>query len=405
MHRIVVTGIGVLSSIGTGKSFWGQLLEGTNGIREVMSFDTSEYRVHRGGEIHDFDPAEYVHRQNPHQMGRTSQLAIAAAKLALEDAGIDEQAINDRYRIGVATGTTTGEAPVIERFNDCLVQNQSSSIDPKFVNTYPCHSISVHVAREFRIGGTNLVLPCACAAGNYAIASASDALRSGQADLMLAGGADAFSRITYAGFARLNAISPDVCRPFDKNRRGMIPGEGAAMLVLEPLAKAVDRKTHIYAEVTGYGLSCDAHHMTAAHPEAEGASRAMRQALRNSRMNADEVDYISAHGTGTRLSDRLETKAVKRVFDESAYRIPVSSIKSMLGHTMGAASAIEAAACAMAVDRNRVPPTINWETRDDDCDLDYVTSGARECIVKTAMSNAYAFGGYNASIVLSKARI
>jgi 3-oxoacyl-[acyl-carrier-protein] synthase II len=248
-----------------------------------------------------------------------------------------------------------------------------------------------------------MVIPTACAAGNYAIAHAFDVLRSGRADVMLAGGADAFSRITYTGFARLSAIAPDLCRPFDKNRRGMIPGEGAALLVLEPLERAVKRRAHIYAEVSGYGISCDAHHMTAAHPDGEGAVRAMQQALRSSRINYEDVDYISAHGTGTKLSDMIETKAVKRVFNAAAYRTPMSSIKSMIGHTMGAASAIEAATCALAIDQNRIPPTTNWQTPDSDCDLDYVTSGARDLVVDAAMNNAYAFGGNNASVIFKRA--
>jgi len=399
MCRVVVTGIGLLTPIGIGhRKFWRNLLEGRCGIREVKSFDTTRYKVHRGGEIHGFEPDDFVKRQDPTKMGRTSQLSIAAAQLALADAGLALDSLSPK-RIGVCMGTTTGEAPEIEKFDDCLVEDQPQKIAPSFVKTYPCHTISVHVAREFGLRGINKVLPCACAAGNYAIAHAYDVLRSRRADVMLAGGADAFSRITYSGFARLRAISPDLCRPFDKNRRGMIPGEGASVLILEPLERATKRGAPIYAEVAGYGLSCDAHHMTAAHPDAVGAARSMSQALQRSSINHEDVDYISAHGTGTRLSDKLETKAVKRVFDGSAYKIPVSSIKSMIGHTMGAASAIEAAACALAIDQNRVPPTANWQTRDDECDLDYVTNGARDQTINVAMNNAYAFGGYNASVV------
>jgi 3-oxoacyl-[acyl-carrier-protein] synthase II len=401
--RVVVSGIGVLTSIGSGwRAFWSRALEGECGIREVSSFDTASYKVHRGGELPDFDAYEHVSAQCPDELGRTSQLAIAAARLALADAGLPSATARPA-EIGVCIGTTSGEAPVVEGFDDVFVRGAPQEIDPRFVHLYPCHAIAVHVAREFRFGGVNLVIPAACAAGNYAIAHAYDTLRRGAAELMLAGGADAFSRITYTGFARLGAISPDLCRPFDKHRRGMIPGEGAAMLVLEPLDRARQRGAHIYAEVAGYGLSCDAHHMTAAHPQAEGAARAMRQALRSSRLNHDDVDYISAHGTGTKLSDVIETKAVKQVFREAAFRVPMSSIKSMIGHTMGAASAIEAATCALAVDQSRIPPTINWDTRDPECDLDYVTTGAREQRVNVAMNNAYAFGGNNASVIFKRA--
>ncbi len=402
MHRVVVTGIGVLTPIGCGRdSFWTQVLEGAIGIREVTSIDTTKYKVHRGGEIHDFVAEQHVVRQQAREMGRTSQLAIAAARMALADA--DVSTANLRHdRVGVCMGTTTGEGRVVEEFNDCLIEGKPQNVNPRFVRTYPCHTISVHIAREFGFGGTNMVIPAACAAGNYAISHAYDMLRTRRADVMLAGGADAFSRITYTGFARLGAISPDVCRPFDKNRRGMIPGEGAAVLVLETLEQAMKRRAHIYAEVAGYGLSCDSHHMTAAHPEGKGAARAMTQALKIAGLNCDDVSYISAHGTGTKLSDRIETIAVKHVFNGSAYNVAISSIKSMIGHTMGAASAIEASVCALAVDRDRIPPTVNWETRDPDRDLDYVTSGAREHVVKVAMNNAYAFGGNNASVVFCK---
>ncbi|HZG51790.1 MAG TPA: beta-ketoacyl-[acyl-carrier-protein] synthase family protein, partial [Pyrinomonadaceae bacterium] len=209
-------------------------------------------------------------------------------------------------------------------------------------------------------------------------------------------------RITYTGFARLGAVAPEICQPFDRNRKGMIPGEGAGVLVLEPLKRAVARGAHIYAEVAGYGLSCDAHHMTAAHPEGDGAARAMRQALEESGTRPEEVSYISAHGTGTLTNDRLETIAVKSLFKEHAYRVPMSSVKSMLGHTMGAASAIEAAVCALAVHDDRIPPTINLDAADPECDLDYVPNHARAHTVNVAMNNAYAFGGNNASLVLRK---
>ncbi len=403
LPRVVVTGVAVVTSIGVGwRPFWSNLLEGVCGISPVSSFDTTSYRVHRGGEIFGFDPSESVMLQSPGAMGRTSQLAIAAARMAIDDSGITATDSKPR-RIGVCIGTTTGEAPVVERFNDRLIDGKQDEDSAKFVYQYPCHSIAVHIAREFGFCGNNLVIPAACAAGNYAIAHAYDVLQSGRADAMLAGGADAFSRITYTGFARLGAISPDLCRPFDKNRRGMIPGEGAAILVLETRERACQRGAQVYAEVAGYGLTCDAHHMTAAQPDGGGAARAMQQALRKSRLNYQDVNYISAHGTGTKLSDVIETKAVKSVFNGAAYRTPISSIKSMIGHTMGAASAIEAVTCALAIKHNRIPPTVNFQNRDPECDLDYVTTGAREHIVEVAMNNAYAFGGNNASVIFKRA--
>ena len=401
-RRIVITGIGVVTPIGTGwEKFWTNLLEGRSGIAPVQSFDTSGYNVHRGAEVKEFKAEEYILNLDAAHLGRASQFAIAAARLALADAGVEIGSL-DRKRAGVSMGTTSGEPREVERFDDSYVSKNLDRIGPEFLALYPCHVIAAHVASELNFAGVNTMIPTACAAGNYAIAHAFDVMRAGRADLMLAGGSDAFSRITFTGFARLGAIAPETCQPFDRFRKGMIPGEGAGVLVLEPLNRARRRGARIYAEVGGYGLSCDAHHMTAAHPQGDGAQRAMQQALNDSGTAPEEVSYISAHGTGTPSNDRLETIAVKRLFKEAAYRIPISSIKSMLGHTMGAASALEAAACALAVFNDRVPPTINLNDPDPDCDLDYVPNFARELRVNVAMNNAYAFGGNNASLILRK---
>jgi 3-oxoacyl-[acyl-carrier-protein] synthase II len=262
--------------------------------------------------------------------------------------------------------------------------------------------IPSNVAIEFDLHGPCLMIPTACAAGNYAIGYGFDMIRTGRADVMLAGGADPFSRITYMGFARLGAIAPERCQPFDKNRQGMVPGEGAAVLVLEPLEAAKARGAEIIAEVLGYGVSCDAHHMTAAHPQGDGAIRAMAMAMEGSGITVDDIDYISAHGTGTPTNDRVESLAVRRLFGQRAGDIPMSSIKSMLGHTMGAASAIEAVACALAIDTGVIPPTINYETPDPECDLDYVPNAARKTDPRVILNNAYAFGGNNASLCLAR---
>jgi 3-oxoacyl-[acyl-carrier-protein] synthase II len=403
--RIVVTGIGVVTSVGAGREeFWESLLAGRCGISPVESFDTAAFGVHRGGEVKGFDAARYLRRLDPSRIGRASQFAAAAARLALADAGIEPDSL-DPLRAGVSMGTTSGEPLEVERFDDAYVAKELDRVGPEFIGRYPCHLISANVAEELGFAGVNMMIPTACAAGNYAVAHAFDTLRAGRADLMLAGGSDAFSRITYTGFARLGAVAPEVCRPFDRNRKGMIPGEGAGVLVLEPLKRAQARGARVYAEVAGYGLSCDAHHMTAAHPEGDGAARAMMRALEESGTRPEEVSYVSAHGTGTPTNDRLETIAVKRLFGEHAYRVPVSSVKSMLGHTMGAASAIEAAVCALAVHTDRIPPTINLEEPDPECDLDYVPNRAREHRVEVAMNNAYAFGGNNASLVLKKCEV
>jgi len=402
MRRIVVTGIGVITSIGHGReSFWRNLTAGVHGISPVEMFDTSQYRAHLGGEVKEFCAADYVSTLEADSLGRASQFAIGAARLALQDAGLDVAEI-DNVRAGISMGTTSGEPNQIESFNDAYPDGDMATAGEQLLSRYPCHLIASYTARELDLRGTNTVIPTACAAGNYAIAHASDVLRADQADLMLAGGSDAFSRITYSGFASLMAIAPELCQPFDKNRRGMIPGEGAGVLVLEPLDRALKRNARIYAEVAGYGLSCDAHHPTGGDPEGRGAVRAMESALTSSGLRPDDVSYISAHGTGTKSNDLNETIAVKRVFGEAAYSTPISSIKSMLGHTMGAASAIEAATCALAIHEGRIPPTMHLQDPDPDCDLDYVANQGRDHHVEVAMNNAYAFGGNNASVILKK---
>lgn len=402
MRRVVITGLGVVSPVGTGKDvFWNALLSGKSGIGPVTAFDSTAYAAHIGGEVRDFDPALYVTKQKPRDLGRASQLAIAAARLAFADSAVDLAAIPPR-RIGVSMGTTSGEPLFVEEYNDQLHAGGPDAVPAHCFARYPCHVMPAHVAIEFGFHGPSIMIPTACAAGNYAIGYGHDLIRTGRADLMIAGGADAFSRIPYLGFARLGAIAPERCQPFDKNRKGMIPGEGAGMLVLEPLDSALARGAKIYAEVLGYGVSCDAHHMTAAHPDADGPIRAMRAALLDAGVTTADIDYLSAHGTGTPTNDRIESLAVRTLFGERAPHVPMSSIKSMLGHTMGAASAIEAIACALALDTGWIPPTINHEEPDPDCGLDIVPNHARQTNPRVVLNNAYAFGGNNASLCLGK---
>jgi 3-oxoacyl-[acyl-carrier-protein] synthase II len=402
--RVVVTGLGAVSPVGIGReALWQALLEGRHGIAPVTSFDTAAYRVKNGAEIQGFDPRAHLPSSIELPPARASQFAVVAAHLALDDAGLDVHERQELYaRVGVAMGTTSGEPLEIEHFDDLYVADRLGDVGPEFMDLYPCHTIAANVAAAFGFGGPNIMLPAACAAGNYAMGFALDALRRGRADVMLAGGADAFSRITFTGFARLGGVSPDLCRPFDRNRLGMIPGEGGAVLVLETLERARRRGAPVYAEVAGYGLSCDAHHMTAAHPEGDGLARSMMAALADAQLERGQVDYISAHGTGTKTNDRLETLALERAFGERASKIPVSSIKSMLGHTMGAASAFESLVCALAVTEDRVPPTANFEEPDPECNLDVVPNVAREMPVAVALNNASAFGGNNATVVFRK---
>jgi 3-oxoacyl-[acyl-carrier-protein] synthase II len=402
MRRVVVTGIGLITPLGFGRAdVWQSLLEGKSGVGPVTSFDTSEFPVHIGAEVKGFAAERYLRRQKPSSMGRASQMAVAAGYLALQDAGIQPGDCRPD-RSGVSMGTTSGEAQFVEQYNDFRHNGGIASIPSELPAKYPCHVIPSHIAVEFGFRGPCLMIPAACAAGNYAIGYAFDLIRSGTADFMLAGGSDPFSRITYMGFARLGAIAPERCQPFDRNRKGMIPGEGAAVLVLEPLDAARARGATVYAEIMGYGLSCDAHHMTAGHPDGDGAARAMAGAIRESGIRESEVDYISAHGTGTPANDRVEALAIKAVFGKRAAKLPVSSIKSMLGHTMGAASAIEAAACALAIATGRVPPTINYEEPDPECELDCVPNQARTLHPRVVLNNAYAFGGNNASLCMAR---
>jgi 3-oxoacyl-[acyl-carrier-protein] synthase II len=396
MRRVVITGLGLVTPIGAGRElFWKNLTAGVNGIGPVESFDTSAFPVHIGAEVKDFDPSGHE------ELGRGSQLAVAAARMALDDSGINLDA-QDRSRIGVSMGTTSGEPGMIERYNDARKADGLGSIPADILPKYPCNVVPSNIAIEFDLHGPCLMIPTACAAGNYAIGYGFDMIRSGRTDLMLAGGADPFSRITYMGFARLGAIAPERCQPFDKNRKGMVPGEGAAVLVLEPLDDAVARGATIYAEVLGYGVSCDSHHMTAAHPQGDGAIRAMAMALKESGRNTDEVDYISAHGTGTPTNDRVEAIAVRTLFGDRASHVPMSSIKSMIGHTMGAASAIEAVACSLAIHTGVIPPTMNFEEPDEGSNLDYVPNQARRTDPHIVLNNAYAFGGNNASLCLAR---
>lgn len=402
MNRVAVTGLGVITPIGSGKQrFWDALLEGRSGVHPVESFDTSRFPVHIGAEVRAFHPGDHLRRLDPSSLGRTSQLAASAARLALEDASLSTDKLDPR-RTGVSLGTTSGEPLFIEEYNNIRKDRGIEAVPAEVMSRYPCHVIPTHVAMEIGARGPCIMIPTACAAGNYAIGYGFDAIRTGRADVMLSGGADAFSRITYMGFARLGAIAPERCQPFDRLRKGMVPGEGAAVLVLESFQVAQARRAFIYAEVLGYGVSCDSHHMTAAHPKGDGAIRAMAAALRESGVSRDQVDYISAHGTGTPTNDRVETLAVQTLFGERAAKIPMSSIKSMLGHTMGAASAIEAVACSMALSTGWVPPTINYSEQDPECDLDYVPNQARKVDPSLVLNNAYAFGGNNASLCLAR---
>jgi len=398
--RVVITGLGVVSSIGTGKeNFWKALTAGQSGITPISSCDTSDFSTHLAGEIKDFDPARYLSDATIRTMGRASQLAVTAAKLAISDAQLNlHQAV--REDMGAVLGTTMGESQVVERLNAAWIRNSGQGHDASMLRMLPTDQISKNVVRELLLLGPTSMIATACAAGNYAIGHAFDLIRMGQAKIMLAGGADAFSRIAFIGFNRMLSIAPDNVRPFDKNRKGMMVGEGSGVLVIESLESAKARGAAIYAEILGYGLSCDAHHMTA--PHADGIARAISKSLKESGLGPQDVDYYNAHGTGTTTYDKEECLAIKKAFANSYKKLAVTSIKSMLGHTMGAASAIEAVSCCLTLKYDVIPPTINYETPDPDCDIDCVANTARHTKVNIALNHASAFGGNNASLLLRK---
>lgn len=396
--QVVVTGLGVISSIGIGiEEFWPNLVAGKSGISRIESFDTSSFDRHFGGEIKDFEPSEFLDQRWIKNLGRASQLAMSAAHLSLQDAGLSKRELA-KANAGTCMGTTTGEAQVMEEIDAIWDNLGEKKVNIKLPFLYPCSIIPMSISHEFKLTGGMYLFSNACAAGNYSIGYAFDLIRAGRSEVMLAGGCDAFSRVNLAGFSRLFAVAPDICQPFDKNRKGMMVGEGAGVLVLEDLKHALKRKAKIYAEVLGYGLACDAHHMTNA--SIEGISRGIQKALDYSGIKPEEVDYINAHGTGTPGNDVIECAAINKVFKKR--KLPVNSIKSMLGHTMGAASAIEAIACCLTIKEGIIPPTINYETPDPQCDIDCVPNKARKQSINIALNNSQAFGGNNACLVLKK---
>lgn len=396
--RVVITGLGVISSIGIGwEEFWDGLLKGKSGISRVSSIDTSNHFTHNGGEVKNFRPEDFIPEERLEQISRASQLTLSAASLAIKDAGLTKENISG-ITTGVCIGTTTGAVQVIEPINDLFLTNKL--ISEILMCQLPTHTKPAIVAKHFGLDGPNFMISTACAAGNYAIGYGFDLIRMDRADAVFAGGSDPFSRISFTGFNQLSAVAPEKCQPFDKNRKGMMVAEGAGVLIMESLEAALMREAPIYAEILGYGLSCDAQHMT--QPSVEGISACMVKATQEAAIEVDKIDYVSAHGTGTVANDRAECAAIKKVFGTRYKQIPVSSIKSMLGHTMGAASALEAITCALVVKNDVIPPTINYETPDPECDVDCVPNRARKRIVNIALNNSFAFGGNNASLVLKK---
>jgi 3-oxoacyl-[acyl-carrier-protein] synthase II len=399
-ERVVVTGLGVVSAIGTGKDeFWKNLLKGQSGISRIDSLDTSPHRTAIGAEIKDFDPSLYIASRNLKNYGRTSQLGIAGARLALKDAGLADHHLKGKP-VDIIIGTTIGESQVMEKINDRWLRFGEGEVSPQDIATYPENVIALSISREIGLDAECIVIPTACAAGNYAIGYGHDRIRNGSSSVVIAGGCESFNRITFTGFNSIFAVAPERCQPFDRNRKGIIVGEGAGILILESLEHALARNALIYAEILGYGLSCDASHMTI--PSVDGIMSVMEKALSEAGLEKEDVDYISAHGTGTPMNDKIESQAINRVFGDRSRQLPVSSIKSMLGHSMGAASAIEAAVCSLAVRLHAIPATINFETPDPDCPVDCVPNHSRRAEIDVALNNSFAFGGNNACVAFGK---
>ena len=395
--RVVVTGLGIVSSIGIGwKNFWNNLLNGRSRVNQILCFDTLPYERHVGCEILDFKPENYLSNRMIKKFGRSSQMAIIASKLALEDANLELKNV----KVGLCMGTTMGESQNIENIISSLITTKENNNAKLLTLLYPSNIINTSIAREFRLDNLNLTFATACSAGNYAIGTAFDLIHSGKQDYMLAGGVDSFSRIAFTGFNRLFAVAPGICQPFDKNRKGILLGEGAGMLVLESFDNARKRGATIYAEILGYGLTCDSKHMTI--PTAENLAKTISKSLRESGVEVNQVDHINAHGTGTRENDKVECRAFSMVFGERLKEIPITSIKSVLGHTMGAASAFETIASCLSLRYGIIPPTINFFDRAGECNINCVANYPLNKKINIVLNNSQAFGGNNAALVLSK---
>jgi 3-oxoacyl-[acyl-carrier-protein] synthase II len=400
LERVFVTGVGVVSSIGLGRDAFFRALEaGKSGISPVASFDAAPLGREYAGEVKDFHPRDHLTSGEHRRIGRCSAMALAAARMAVADARLGGRALAGP-RTSVVLGTTMGEAQILAELDRQWIVDGPDAITRAKIPRYGSTLLPIHVARAIGAEGMVLTLPAACAAGNYAIGFAVDLIRCGRADVVVTGAAELLQELQFSGFVRLAAMAQERCQPFDLNRQGLLLGEGAGLLVLESERHAVGRGARLQAEVGGYGISCDAYHITRPHPEAQGSIAAMRGAIARSGVAPSDVDFVNAHGTGTRHNDAAEAKVMRDVFGEA--RVPISSMKSMLGHCMGAASALEAIGCIFTIETGIYPPTIGYETPDPECDLDVVSNVARHGKSNVVVNNALAFGGYNAVTLFAR---
>lgn len=397
-RRVVVTGIGIVSCTGIGvEEFCAGLRAGVNGKAPVTRFESDGFEHAYVCEVKGFDADRFLLNQNSRTVGRSSAFAVAASRLALEDAGIVAQSL-DGLDVPVFVGTTDGEASPFEAITEQMHRTGMQSFDASLLDQVPAQEISLAIARELALSGEALTISTACAAGNYALGVGYDAIISGETNIALCGGSDTVCRKTFAGFYRLGNMATENCQPFDENRKGILTGEGSAILVLEERDHALKRGAKIYGEMLGYALNCDAQHMVA--PNRDSIAACMREAHKNSGVDRSEVDFICMHGTGTKANDITESEAVNLVFED--HTPAVSSIKSSIGHGMGAASAFGAAACCLALDRNFLPPTVNLEKQDPACAVDVVANVARPQKPRVVQNNAFAFGGHNAIVMFRR---
>lgn len=407
--RVVITGIGAVTCLGTGnKNIWEAIKEGKCGISKITRFDASEYATQIAGELMDFDPEQYFGKKEARRMDRYTQYALAATKIAVEDSGLNLDEI-DKNRMGVIFGTGIGGIETLEEQKVTLIEKGPDRISPFLIPMMIANMAAGQIAIETGAKGVNETVLTACASSTNAVGDAFKIIRNGEADVIITGGSEApITPLSFAGFCSLKAMSrsndrPECAsRPFDAERDGFIMSEGGAILILEELEHAVKRGAKIIAEITGYGATADAYHITAPAPDGEGAARSMQMAVKDAGIDFKDIDYINAHGTSTELNDKAETTAIKETFGEYAYKLPVSSTKSMIGHMMGASGAIEAIFCAYALKEGFIPATINYNNPDPECDLDYVPNKGRKADIKYAMSNSFGFGGHNATLVLKK---
>ena len=407
--RVVITGVGAVTPIGIGKEeFWTNLVNGKSGVGRITRFDPTEFSTQIAGEVKEFDPTQFIDKKEAKRMDRTTQFAVAAAKMAIEDANLDVEKEN-RERIGVFIGSGIGGMETLHSQYETLFQKGPNRISPFFIPMMIGNMPAGQVSITFNLQGPSSCVVTACATGTNSVGDAFKVIQRGDADVMLAGGTEAcISPAPVAGFCAMKALSTNnenpekASRPFDKGRDGFVMGEGAGVVILESLDHALARGATIYAEVAGYGSNSDAYHITAPAPEGAMAAKCMNLAVKDAGLELNDIDYINAHGTSTPLNDKNETLAIKSLFGDHAKNIAISSIKSMTGHLLGAAGGIECIATALTIANDTIPPTINYETPDDELDLDYVPNKSRNSVVKAALSNSFGFGGHNATILLKK---